>query len=68
MLSGVIIGLVTAVMLTRLVAGLLFGVAAIDPVTFMAVALLLLTAALVACLVPARRAVHVEPAVVLRNE
>ena len=52
-LSGVIIGLVTAVMLTRLVAGLLFGVAAIDPFTFMAVALLLLTAALIACLVPA---------------
>jgi putative ABC transport system permease protein len=67
-LSGVVVGLLTAVMLTRLVAGLLFGVAAIDPFTFAAVALLLLGVALVACLVPASRAVHVEPAVVLRNE
>ena len=67
-LSGVLVGLLTAVMLTRLVAGLLFGVAAIDPFTFATVALLLVTVALVACLVPASRAVHLEPAVVLRNE
>ena len=66
--SGVVMGLLTAVMLTRLVAGLLFGVAAIDPFTFAAVAVLLLAVALVACLVPASRAVHLEPAAILRNE
>jgi putative ABC transport system permease protein len=66
--SGVIAGVLTALVLTRLMSGLLFGVGAADAFTFVAVSILLLTVALVACLIPARRATGVEPAVALRNE
>jgi putative ABC transport system permease protein len=66
--GGVVVGLLTALVLTRLMSGLLFGVGAADAFTFVAVSVLLLAVALVACFVPARRAVGVEPAVVLRNE
>jgi putative ABC transport system permease protein len=66
--SGVAIGVVTALLLTRLMSNLLFGVGTTDLFTFAAASVLLLAVALVACLVPARRAVGIEPAVVLRNE
>jgi ABC-type lipoprotein release transport system permease subunit len=52
----------------RLLSTLLFGVSAGDPLTFSAVAVLMLGTALVACGLPAARAVAVEPAMVLRNE
>ena len=66
--SGVGVGLLGALLCTRLMSSLLFGVSAIDPVTFVAVAALLLAIALVACLVPARHATRLQPASVLRGE
>jgi putative ABC transport system permease protein len=66
--GGVVLGLLAAFGLTRLMSSLLFGVGAADPLTFAAVAAVLLTVALTASFVPARRAVAVQPAEVLRNE
>lgn len=65
---GVIVGLLTALVLTRPMSSLLFGVGAADPFTFIAVSLVLVVVALVACVVPATRAIGVQPAAVLRNE
>ncbi|MBA3555224.1 MAG: ABC transporter permease, partial [Gemmatimonadales bacterium] len=67
-LTGIGIGLAAALLLTRLIESQLFGVRASDPFTFVAVAVLLGTTALVANLVPALRAMRVDPAVVLREE
>ena len=58
----------TKAIIKQLVADLLFGVSANDPVTFALVALLLAGVALLACYVPARRAVRIDPAVALRSE
>ena len=66
--SGVLVGLLVALAGTRLMASLLFGVSAIDPMTFIGVAAVLLVIALVACLVPARYATALQPASVLRSE
>ncbi|MGH9480997.1 MAG: ABC transporter permease [Terriglobales bacterium] len=67
-LIGLAIGLIGGLALTRLMAGLLFGVKAADPVTFAGVAMLLATVALLACYIPARRAMRVEPTAALRDE
>ena len=67
-LVGVAIGIVVALALTRLMRNVLFGVTGQDPLTFAAVAALLILVALLACYIPARRAMLVDPIVALRYE
>jgi len=67
-LIGVAIGLTAALGLTQLAKNMLFGVSAADPLTYVGVAALLISVALLACYVPARRAAKVDPLVALRSE
>lgn len=67
-LAGVVIGAIASFALTRPMSSLLFGASAADPLTFIDVSLLLAFIALVACYLPARRAMKVDPLVALRYE
>jgi len=67
-LAGVALGIVGAVALTRFMGALLFGVTPTDPATYVAVAVILVGAALLASYLPARRATRVDPILALRAE
>ncbi|HJZ95168.1 MAG TPA: ABC transporter permease [Candidatus Solibacter sp.] len=67
-IAGTVIGAAGAFALTRFLSTMLFGVSAVDPLTFLAMAAALIAVTLVACYVPARRAAKVDPLVALRYE
>jgi ABC-type antimicrobial peptide transport system permease subunit len=66
--GGAAVGLVGALIVSHLMAGLLFGVRPTDPLTFAGVTLLLTAVALAACYIPARRAMRLDPLVAIRYE
>lgn len=67
-LTGLFIGIIAALSASSLLAGILFGVKQTDPLTFLAVSAVLLSAAVVACYLPARRAMRLDPMSALRDE
>jgi ABC-type antimicrobial peptide transport system permease subunit len=67
-MAGAAFGLACALVVSHLMAGLLYGVRPTDPATFVGVAVLLVGVALCACYIPARRAIRVDPMVALRHE
>jgi predicted permease len=67
-MTGLLIGLPAAFLVTRIIAGVLYGVDRLDPLTYAVVALILAVVALVASYVPARRAVKVDPLIAMRAE
>jgi putative ABC transport system permease protein len=66
--AGLFVGLVGALILTRFLSGSLYGTNASDPITLGLVSVILAAVALIACLLPARRATKVDPMISLRSE
>jgi ABC-type antimicrobial peptide transport system permease subunit len=66
--GGIALGLVGAVILTRFLSGYLFGISPFDPITFVVVAVVLASVALMANAIPARRASRVDPIIALRAD
>ena len=66
--TGAALGILGALVVSRLMAGLLYGISPTDPLTFIGVALLLAAVGLLACYIPARRALRIDPMVALRHE
>ena len=66
--TGVVLGMILGALAARFMSGLLFGIDALDPMAFIVASALFATVALTATYIPARRAVHVDPMVALRNE
>ena len=67
-LTGIVVGILAAIGLTRLITQIIYGVGATDPFTFGGVTVLLVAVALLACYIPARRAMRVDPIIALRYE
>jgi predicted permease len=67
-LAGIAIGLLSAIFVTRSLASQLYGVSPLDPLTYLAVALVMAAVAFLACYVPTRRAMQVDPVIALRYE
>jgi putative ABC transport system permease protein len=67
-LAGTVLGAIGAFALTHFLSGMLFGVSSLDPLTFLAMALMLIAVTLLACYIPARRASRVDPLIALRYE
>lgn len=65
---GILIGVAGAIILTRFISSLLFGISSIDPVTFVLTIIVLLIVAFLACYIPARKAMRVDPMIALRAE
>jgi ABC-type antimicrobial peptide transport system permease subunit len=67
-IAGAAFGLVGALIVSQLMAGLLYGVKPTDPLTFASVAILLIVVALLGCYIPGRRALRIDPMIALRHE
>jgi len=65
---GVLVGVAAALLLTRLLESMMYGVSPRDPIVFVLVGLVMIAVSLIACYVPARRAMKIDPIVALRYE